>query len=68
MLKDKRLEIAKEQQLPPYVIFHDKTLLEMVKENPQSLTALSSVSGVGEMKIKRYGQIFLDIIQLKAAS
>lgn len=68
LLKDKRLEIAKEQNLPPYVIFHDKTLLEMVKENPQSLTALSSVSGVGEMKIKRYGEIFLDIIQLQTAS
>lgn len=63
LLKDKRLEIAKKQNIPPYVIFHDKTLLEMVKENPQSLSALASVSGVGEMKIKRYGEIFLDIIQ-----
>ena len=63
LLKDKRFEIAKEQKVPPYVIFHDKTLVEMINANPQSLTDMSSVSGVGAAKIKRYGQLFLDIIR-----
>jgi ATP-dependent DNA helicase RecQ len=62
ILKEKRLEIAKEQNLPPYVIFHDKSLIEMVKIKPQSLDQMLDISGVGQAKIDRYGQVFLDII------
>lgn len=61
-LKSKRLEIAKAQNLPPYIVFHDKTLLEMVKLRPESLDKMSEISGVGEAKIKRYGDVFLEII------
>ena len=61
-LKAKRLEIAKSKNLPPYVIFHDKTLLEMVKLKPQSIDEMLKISGVGEAKAKSYGKIFLDII------
>lgn len=61
-LKAKRLELAKAQNLPPYVIFHDKTLLEMIKIRPNSLEAMSKISGVGESKIKKYGAIFLQIL------
>jgi ATP-dependent DNA helicase RecQ len=64
-LKAKRLEIAKAQNLPPYVIFHDKTLLEMVKLRPQSLAQMAKISGVGEAKIKKYGKVFLGVINLE---
>ena len=62
LLKAKRLEIAKAQNLPPYIIFHDKTLLEMVKLRPQNLLEMGKISGVGEAKIKKYGKVFLEVI------
>ena len=55
-------EIAKAQNLPPYIIFHDKTLLEMVKQRPQNLAEMGKISGVGEAKIKKYGKVFLEVI------
>lgn len=61
-LKAKRLTLAKAQNLPPYVIFHDKTLLEMIKVQPKALDDMLQISGVGEAKIKSYGQIFLEIL------
>lgn len=62
-LKAKRLEIAKAQNLPPYIVFHDKTLIEMVKILPKSLEEMTKISGVGEAKIKKYGAEFLQILQ-----
>lgn len=62
-LKAKRMEIALEQKVPPYVVFHDKTLFEMIKVMPQSLEEMGQISGVGEAKIKRYGKVFLQILQ-----
>lgn len=61
-LKTKRLEIAKAQNLPPYVIFHDKTLREMAIIKPTSVNDMLKISGVGEQKMHRYGQIFLSVI------
>ncbi len=61
-LKAKRMEIAKEQRVPPYVVFHDKTLIEMAKLRPESLAAMTKISGVGEAKVKKYGEIFLQIV------
>ncbi len=61
-LKAKRLEIAKEQNIPSYFIFQDKTFVEMVAEKPKTLREMLQISGVGEEKLKKYGQIFLDII------
>jgi ATP-dependent DNA helicase RecQ len=61
-LKAARLELAKEQDVPPYVIFHDKTLREFVIQKPNSLFALSGISGVGEKKMEAYGSIFLKVI------
>jgi len=58
-LKAKRLELAKEQNLPPYIIFHDKTLIEMAKLRPNSLEKMAQINGVGEAKIKKYGEVFL---------
>lgn len=61
-LKAKRLEIAKAQNLPPYIVFHDKTLIEMVKTLPKNLNEMTKISGVGEAKIKKYGKEFLQIL------
>jgi ATP-dependent DNA helicase RecQ len=61
-LKAARLELAREQNVPPYVIFHDKTLRELAIHKPASRFALSNISGVGETKIERYGDVFLHVI------
>lgn len=61
-LKDLRLRLAKKQNVPPYVIFHDRTLKEMIRLKPQSLAAMANISGVGEHKLRTYGQEFLDIL------
>jgi ATP-dependent DNA helicase RecQ len=53
---------AKEQGVPAYVIFHDATLRQIATQAPSTLTALSTVSGVGEAKLARYGQQVLDVL------
>ena len=58
-LRDVRGRIAREQGVPAYVIFHDATLLAMLRERPQTLDALAAISGVGERKLARYGEAFL---------
>ena len=62
ILKAKRLELAREQGVPPYVIFHDSTLLEILNRRPASLDELATVSGVGQAKLVRYGDAFLQVI------
>jgi ATP-dependent DNA helicase RecQ len=61
-LRAVRLEMAREQNVPPYVIFHDKTLRELASKRPTSLFALSNISGVGQSKMERYGDAFLQVI------
>ncbi len=61
-LKAKRLEISKAHNLPPYIIFHDKTLVEMVKSKPKNFDEMLKISGVGQQKIDKYGEDFLRII------
>jgi ATP-dependent DNA helicase RecQ len=61
-LKAKRLELAKEQNVAAFVIFHDRVLREMVVHKPASLFAFSNISGVGEKKMERYGDTFLEVI------
>ena len=58
-----RAGVAKEQGVPAYVIFHDATLRAIATELPATLTALSSVNGVGDTKLARYGQQILDTLQ-----
>ena len=62
-LRERRRELAKEAGVPPYVIFHDSTLREMAAVKPDSLGALSCVSGVGGAKLARYGEAFVDVVQ-----
>jgi ATP-dependent DNA helicase RecQ len=58
-LRDLRGRLAREQAVPAYVIFHDATLLAMLREKPQTLDALGAISGVGERKLARYGEAVL---------
>ena len=48
--------------MPPYVIFHDATLVEMVRRRPRDLGALGLIPGVGRSKLERYGAIFLAVV------
>ncbi len=61
-LKALRLRLAKEQNLPPYVIFHDKTLIAMATRRPLYRDSLAQIPGIGQSKLEKYGQIFLDAI------
>jgi len=66
-LKAKRTELAKEQGVPPYVIFHDSTLEEMIKTRPQSLAQLKGIGGVGQTKLERYGEQFIAVFKSEEA-
>ena len=56
-----RLEEARRQELPPYVIFHDTTLIEVARRRPASLAALADIPGIGRSKLDRYGTALLSI-------
>ncbi|MCD8133865.1 MAG: DNA helicase RecQ [Clostridiales bacterium] len=58
-LRSLRLEIAREEKVPPYIIFSDKTLVQMCLLKPKSRTEMLRVSGVGEVKYEKYGERFL---------
>ena len=62
-LRNCRRELAEEQGVPPYVIFHDSTLVEMCSVAPKTLDAFSKLSGVGERKLMKYGEAFLAAIR-----
>jgi ATP-dependent DNA helicase RecQ len=62
-LRDCRRELAEEQGVPPYVIFHDSTLVEMCSVVPRTLDDFSKLSGVGERKLMKYGEAFLAAIR-----
>lgn len=57
-----RRRLAEAQGVPPYVIFHDATLVAMATQQPQSLREMAQLSGVGERKLERYGEAFLQVI------
>ena len=65
-LKAWRLQQARDQAVPPYVVFHDRTLMEIAARLPADLEALSQVSGVGAAKLERYGQAVLQVLQVAA--
>ena len=62
-LRECRRELAEEQGVPPYVIFHDSTLVEMCSVVPKTLEDFSKLSGVGERKLMKYGEAFLAAIR-----
>jgi ATP-dependent DNA helicase RecQ len=61
-LRALRRKLAEEHGVPPYVIFPDATLLEMLRSKPGSLAEMSRVSGVGARKLERYGEAFLEVL------
>ncbi len=58
-----RKHLATEQNVPPYVIFHDSTLQQMVEHKPTSKAEMATISGVGQSKLDRFGQEFIDVIE-----
>ncbi len=67
-LRERRRQLAEEQGVPPYVIFHDRTLQEMCLTLPADAGAFGQISGVGERKLEKYGTEFLQVIQDHLAS
>ncbi len=63
LLRQKRKKMADEAGVPPYVIFSDKTLIEMAAYYPQSSKSMLSIAGVGQAKLEKYGDAFLGIIK-----
>ncbi|GGF25716.1 ATP-dependent DNA helicase RecQ [Aliidongia dinghuensis] len=61
-LRHWRLELSREQGVPPYVILHDATLVALSVERPADMTALAAIPGVGRSKLDRYGQAILEIV------
>jgi ATP-dependent DNA helicase RecQ len=62
-LKAKRTALAREQGVPPYLIFHDSTLLEILNRKPQTLHEMGQISGVGQAKLTKYGDEFLQVVE-----
>ena len=61
-LKAKRRALAEAANVPAYVIFNDRTLIEMAERRPTTLDQMAGVSGVGAKKLERYGDTFLEVI------
>ena len=66
-LRERRRLLAEAQGVPPYVIFHDRTLQEMCFHLPRNRAELGHISGVGERKLEKYGAQFLQVIEQHAA-
>jgi ATP-dependent DNA helicase RecQ len=61
-LRARRSELAREQNVPPYVIFHDATLAEIGRRKPRNLSDFLAIPGIGERKLERYGDAFMTVI------
>jgi len=66
-LKDWRREQARSQGVPPYVVFHDRTLMELASRRPPDLASLAGVTGVGKAKLASYGEAVLALLATGAA-
>ena len=62
-LREQRMELARRQDVPPYVIFNDTTLHAMVEHRPTTLQEFRRLHGVGDVKQERYGETFLSVIR-----
>jgi ATP-dependent DNA helicase RecQ len=62
-LRARRRDLAKEQGVPPYVIFHDSVLREMAEARPRDAWALGRITGIGQRKLDAYGDAFLQVIR-----
>jgi len=66
-LRRRRSELAKAQKVAAYVVFADKTLIDMARRKPATVAEMSAVHGVGAAKLRQYGQLFLDVIRQHTA-
>ena len=62
-LRKLRFDIAREEAVPPYIVFSDKTLIDMCVKLPRNEARMLRVSGVGENKLKKYGERFIELIE-----
>jgi ATP-dependent DNA helicase RecQ len=67
-LKQRRMALAKAQRVPAYVVFADKSLIDMARLKPTTPAAMSEVHGVGEAKLRQYGEDFLEVIRVHVAA
>ncbi|MGA8610246.1 MAG: DNA helicase RecQ [Xanthobacteraceae bacterium] len=67
-LRRRRSALAKEQRVAAYVVFADKTLIDMARRKPKNAAEMAAVHGVGEAKLKQYGEVFLEIIRQHAVA
>ncbi len=67
-LKAQRRALAEAARVPAYVIFNDRTLIEMAETRPANLDQMAAIGGVGAKKLERYGQVFLEVINGEAAT
>ncbi len=63
VLRQVRRDLASEQGVPPFVVFSDRSLHEMARQKPQTPAAFLAISGVGQVKLKQYGQLMIDTIE-----
>jgi ATP-dependent DNA helicase RecQ len=61
-LRARRLEIAREEGVAAYVVFADRTLLELARARPLSLQDMAGIHGIGAVKLERYGEAFLEVL------
>jgi ATP-dependent DNA helicase RecQ len=61
-LRTRRKALAEKEGVPPYVIFHDATLMEMIEQQPRTLAGLSQINGIGSARLEKYGEDFLALL------
>ena len=61
-LKELRMQIAREEQVPAYIVFNDKTLVQMALRQPATKAQILEISGVGTRKLEKYGDRFLEVL------
>ncbi len=62
-LRERRRTIAESEGVPPYVIFHDATLMAMMEERPSTLDEMAALPGIGQYKLDKYGEDFLQVLK-----
>jgi ATP-dependent DNA helicase RecQ len=67
-LKARRGELARERRVPAYVVFPDKSLIDMARRKPATAAEMAQVHGVGDAKLAQFGEIFLDVIRRHLAA
>ncbi len=62
-LRECRRKLAEEQGIPPYIVFHDRTLQQICEFRPRSVEEFAAVSGVGDRKCEKYAEVFLAVVR-----